>query len=160
MDARIGRLVEDGLAGRQGQRIVFARNLLDTLLRREIEGTAARMSAETGLPSHPAAEGEHVAGIYRQRVTLASGRFAMIDDGLGFSLAPWSPSLHQQLGKQVSGIAMPGGGIDWNFGRQRGLGCSFFKGQIHSHHRPQTWRGLRSQAEIGLVPRSDGGAHP
>ena len=27
-------------------------------------------------------------GIYRQRVTLASGRFAMIDDGLGFQLVP------------------------------------------------------------------------
>ena len=34
-------------------------------------------------------EGEHVSGIYRQRVTLASGRFAMIDDSLGFQLVPW-----------------------------------------------------------------------
>jgi hypothetical protein len=46
----------------------------------------------------------------------------MIDKGLGFSLVPWSPSLEHQLGKQVSGIAMPGGGIDWSFGRKRGLG--------------------------------------
>ena len=32
-------------------------------------------------------------GVYRQRVSLASGRFAMIDDGLGFQLVPWRPAL-------------------------------------------------------------------
>ncbi len=59
---------------------------------------------------------------YRQRVTLASGRFAMIDDGLSFQLVPWRPALEQQLGRQVSGVIMPGGTVDWNFGRKRGLG--------------------------------------
>ena len=60
-------------------------------------------------------------GIYRQRVTLASGRFAMIDDGLGFQLVPWRPALEQRLGQQVSGTLTPGGGIDWSFQRRRGL---------------------------------------
>ena len=41
------------------------------------------------------AEGEHVAGVYRQRVQLASGRFAMIDNGLGFELVPWKPALEE-----------------------------------------------------------------
>ncbi|MGH8323135.1 MAG: relaxase/mobilization nuclease domain-containing protein, partial [Steroidobacteraceae bacterium] len=122
MNARIDHLVEDGLARRQGQRIIFARDLLETLRKRELEATAAKLAAETGLPYQSAAEGEHVAGIYRQRVALASGRFAMIDNGLGFSLVPWSPSVERQLGRQVSGIARSGGGIDWNFGRKRGLG--------------------------------------
>ena len=122
MNARVDHLVEEGLARRQGQRVVFARDLLDTLRRRELEAAAARVAAETGLAYQPASGGEHVAGIYRQRVTLASGRFAMIDNGLGFSLVPWSPSLEHQLGKQVSGIAMPGGNVDWSFGRKRGLG--------------------------------------
>jgi hypothetical protein len=67
-------------------------------------------------------EGDLVAGIYRQRVTLSSGRFAMIDDGLGFQLVPWRPALEQQLGRQVSGVMMPGGVVDWSFGRKRGLG--------------------------------------
>ena len=122
MSARVDHLVAEGLARRQGQRVVFARDLLDTLRRRELEAAAARHAAETGLAYQPASDGEHVAGIYRQRVTLASGRFAMIDNGLGFSLVPWSPSLEHQLGKQVSGIAMPGGNVDWSFGRKRGLG--------------------------------------
>ena len=59
---------------------------------------------------------------YRQRLALASGRFAMLDDGLGFQLVPWSPSLEKQLGKRVSGVARDDGGVDWSFGRKRGLG--------------------------------------
>jgi len=54
-------------------------------------------------------------------VTLASGRFAMIDDGLGFQLVPWRPALEQQLGRQVRGVMAPGGSIDWSFGKRRGL---------------------------------------
>jgi len=93
MDARVDHLVEQGLAPRQGQRVVFARDLLATLRRRELLEATAKLSAETGLLYRPAADGEHVAGVYRQRVTLASGRFAMIDDGLGFELVPWQPAL-------------------------------------------------------------------
>jgi len=64
----------------------------------------------------------YVCGVYRQRVTLASGRFAMIDDGLGFQLVPWRPALEHQFGKQVGGVMMPGGSVDWSFSRKRGLG--------------------------------------
>jgi hypothetical protein len=67
------------------------------------------------------AEGERVSGIYRQRVTLASGRFAMIDDGLGFQLVPWRPVLEQQLGRQVLGVMASNGTVDWSMGRRRGL---------------------------------------
>src|SRR5258705_3784353 len=53
---------------------------------------------------------------YWQRVTLSSGRFAMIDDGLGFQLVPWRPALEQRLERQVSGAMMPGGRVDWEIG--------------------------------------------
>jgi hypothetical protein len=122
MDRRVEHLVGEGLARRQGQRVVFARDLLDTLRRRELDGVAKKISAEIGLAYRPSAAGEYVAGVYRQRVTLSSGRFAMVDDGLGFQLAPWRPALEQQLGQQVSGVMKPGGGVDWSFGRKRGLG--------------------------------------
>jgi type IV secretory pathway VirD2 relaxase len=122
MDRRVDHLVSEGLARRQGQRVIFARDLLDTLRRRELDAASAKLSAETGLVHRPSAEGEHVAGVYRQRVTLASGRFAMIEDGLGFQLVPWRPALEQHIDGQVSGVMMPGGRVDWSFGRQRGLG--------------------------------------
>src|SRR5579884_3430441 len=122
MEARIDHLAEGGLARRQGQRVVFARDLLATLRRRELEDAAAKLSAETGLAYQPAAEGEHVSGVYRQRVTLASGRFAMIDDGLGFQLVPWRPALEKELGREVRGVMALGGNVEWSLGQKRGLG--------------------------------------
>ena len=119
MDARVEHLVRQGLANRHGQRVIFARDLLDTLRRRELDAVAARISASTGLPYHPAREGEPVVGIYRQRFDLASGRFALIDDELGFSLVPWSTSLERHLSRQVSGIVQSNR-IEWSLGRARG----------------------------------------
>ncbi|RWQ75663.1 MAG: DUF3363 domain-containing protein [Mesorhizobium sp.] len=122
MAARADHLAEEGLARRQGQRIILQRDLLNTLSRRELDAAAARLSAETGLSRMKAAAGEHVAGVYRQRLTLTSGRFAMIDDGLGFQLVPWSPPLEKKLGQHIAGVARDGGGIEWSYGRKRGLG--------------------------------------
>jgi type IV secretory pathway VirD2 relaxase len=122
MDRRIDHLVERNLARRQGQRAIFARDLLNTLRGRELDEAIPKLEADTGLAHRPSTEGEHVSGIYRQRVTLASGRFAMIDDGLGFQLVPWRPGLEQRLGQQVSGTLTSGGGIDWTFQRTRRLG--------------------------------------
>ncbi|GLI22653.1 MULTISPECIES: relaxase/mobilization nuclease domain-containing protein [Xanthobacteraceae] len=122
MDRRAVHLVAEGLAQRQGQHIVFARDLIETLRRQEISALGERLAAGNGQPFKRAGTGEYVTGTYRQRFALASGRFAMIDDGLGFQLVPWTPSLEKQLGKHVSGVARSDGGIDWSFGRKRGLG--------------------------------------
>jgi type IV secretory pathway VirD2 relaxase len=122
MEARVNHLAAEGLAHRRGQRVIFARDLLATLRRRELDDAAAKLSAERGLANQPAAEGERVSGVYRQRVTLASGRFAMIDDGLGFQLVPWRPALEKELGREARGVMMPGGNVDWSLGRKRGLG--------------------------------------
>ncbi len=122
MEARAEHLIEEGFARRQGQRIILQRDLLATLRRRELDAVGAQLSGETGLSRHQAAAGEHVAGIYRQRLTLASGRYAMIDDGLGFQLVPWSREIEKRLGQHVTGTAKDGGGIEWSLGRKRDLG--------------------------------------
>jgi type IV secretory pathway VirD2 relaxase len=122
MTARAEHLAGEGFARRQGQRIVLQRDLLDTLRRRELSAVGARLSAETGLSYLQPATGEQVAGAYRRSLTLTSGRFAMIDNGLGFQLVPWSPPLEKQLGRHVSGVVRDGGGIEWGFGRKRDLG--------------------------------------
>ncbi|WP_299785178.1 DUF3363 domain-containing protein [uncultured Marivita sp.] len=121
LERRSDRLVAEGLARRQGQRVTFTRDLLATLRNRELDTIAQDLSTQTGLPHHKPTEGEPVAGTYRQRLDLASGRFAMIDDGLGFSLVPWTPQLERHLGQTVTGTMKPGGGIDWSLGRRRGL---------------------------------------
>ena len=122
LSARIDHLAGAGLATQQGQRVTFARDLLSTLRRRELDAVGAKLASETGRPYQPKTAGANVAGVYRQRLALASGRFAMIDDGLGFQLVPWSPSLETKRGQHISGVLSPGGGVDWSFGRKRGLG--------------------------------------
>lgn len=112
-------LVEQGLAERRGQRVILARNLLATLRGREIDGAAKTIAAETGLTHRAVADGERVTGTYRRNVQLASGRFAMLDDGTGFSLVPWRPVAEQRLGQQVSAIVR-GSSVTWELGRQRG----------------------------------------
>lgn len=121
LESRTEHLVSGGLARRQGQRVLFARDLLEMLRQRELDGAVARLSAETGLGHKPHAPGEHVGGVYERQVRLTSGRFAMLNDGLGFQLVPWSPSLEPQLGRHVAGVVAPGGGVDWSFARKRGL---------------------------------------
>jgi hypothetical protein len=59
-----------------------------------------------------------IAGTFRRRLTLSSGRFAMIDNGLGFALVP---ALDRYLGRHVAGVAKVSGAIDWCFGRKREL---------------------------------------
>jgi type IV secretory pathway VirD2 relaxase len=119
--ARAEHLAAQGLARHEGTRIILQRDLLETLRHRELDAAGARLSAETGLPYAPAASGETIAGTYRQRLSLTSGRFAMIDNGLGFALVPWTPALDRHLGRHVAGVAKESGGIEWSFGRKRGL---------------------------------------
>lgn len=122
MKQRAEYLIEQGLAQRQGSRVVFVRNLLNRPRDREVQALGEKLAAETGLPFDRAVAGEHLTGTYRRRFLFASGRFAMIDDGLGFQLVPWTPSLERHRGRHVSGKARGDGGVYWSFGRKRGLG--------------------------------------
>ncbi|HWM45672.1 MAG TPA: DUF3363 domain-containing protein [Xanthobacteraceae bacterium] len=121
LDRRAEHLICQGLAERQASGVSYSRNLIDTLRRRELEALSERIGAETGKSAVKPSAGEYVAGTYRRRFDLASGRFAMLDDGLGFQLVPWSPSLERRLGRHVSGIVRGDGGVDWSFSRKRGI---------------------------------------
>jgi len=118
MQQRDDFLEEQGLAERRGQRVILARILWGTLRNRELAQTAKDITAETGLEHRPVADGQRVAGIYRRSVMLASGRYAMLDDGMGFSLVPWKPVIEQRLGQQLA-ATVRGGGVSWEVGRQR-----------------------------------------
>ena len=120
LDRRAQHLIQRGLADQRGIGVTFNPGLIDTLRQRELASAAEKIATETGRRHVGTAGGEYVAGTYRQRLTLASGRFAMIDDGMGFQLVPWTPSIDRQLGQHISGVARPDGGIDWT-SRKRGL---------------------------------------
>ncbi|MBA8907761.1 relaxase/mobilization nuclease domain-containing protein [Aminobacter ciceronei] len=122
MQARAEHLADQSLARRDGQRIIVQRDLLATLRRRELDAVGEKLSAETGLPHVKTIAGQHVAGVVRQRLALSSGRFVMIDSGLGFQLVPWSRDLDRKLGQHVAGMTKVSGGIELTVGRKRDLG--------------------------------------
>ena len=102
-------------------------DLIQRLEAADIERTGQALAAERGLQWRPAAPGNSISGQLVGSTQLSSGRFAMLetlsgDGGLGFCLVPWQPVLDKRIGQYISGIAMPGGGVDWSFERSRGLG--------------------------------------
>ncbi|MBO1270793.1 relaxase/mobilization nuclease and DUF3363 domain-containing protein [Shewanella sp. 4t3-1-2LB] len=123
MQQRVDFLEEQGLAQRRGQRVILARDLLGTLRNRELVQAAKDIAAETGLEHRPVADGQRVAGIYRRSIMLVSGRYAMLDDGMGFSLVPWRPVIEQRLGQQLTAKVI-GGSASWELGRKPGIGIT------------------------------------
>ena len=119
--ARAEHLAEQGLARRQGNRLTLARDLIATLRDRELASAASTIAHRTGLDHSPSEEGDRVQGLYRERLKLASGRFAMIEHTHGFELVPWKPSLDRHLGEHVMGTIKSGSGIEWSLGRSRGI---------------------------------------
>ncbi len=120
LQQRADFLEEQGLAQRRGQRVILARSLLRTLRNRELAQAAKDIAAETGLEHRPTADGQRLAGIYRRSVMLVSGRYAMLDDGMGFSLVPWRPVIEQRLGQQLA-ATVRGSSVSWELGRRRDL---------------------------------------
>jgi hypothetical protein len=112
-------LIEQGLARRQGDRVVLSRNLLRTLREHDLQKAAEGIARETGLTYRSIGDGGSTSGVYRRSIVLASGRFAMLDDGIGFSLVPWRPVLERSLGQSVAAV-VHGDTVSWHLGRTLG----------------------------------------
>ncbi len=122
LERRAERLAETGHAKRQPDGIFLVpRNLVAALERQEVERVGQEMAKARGRAFAPVKAGELVSGTLAGSANLASGRYAMIDDGLGFSLVPWQQVLDRRIGQHIAGIARDDG-IEWTFGRKRGLG--------------------------------------
>ena len=119
---RAERLVQMGHATLRQGAIQIPAQAIANLEQREVERMGRQMAAERGLTFTPSKAGEYVSGRLTGAASLASGRFAMIEDGLGFRLVPWQPVLEKRIGQFITGIQRESGGIEWEFGRRRGLG--------------------------------------
>ncbi|MER8734214.1 DUF3363 domain-containing protein [Mesorhizobium sp. M1227] len=124
LDRRAAQLVGMGLAERDATTgtITFSRDLVATLERQEVARVGKELAAARGLTFVPAQPGNCVGGTLLGSVGLASGRFAMLDDSLGFQLVPWQPMLEKRIGQHITGVMQGSGGIEWSFGRKHGLG--------------------------------------
>jgi len=123
MERRRRSLVNMGHAVQlEDGRIRVSKDLIANLERTEVNRVGKAMAAERGLKFTAAKTGEYVSGTLVGSAQLASGRFAMIDNGIGFQLVPWQPMLDKRIGQHITGTVRAVGGIEWSFGRQRGLG--------------------------------------
>ena len=68
-------------------------NAINDLKRRELQRTADRISARSGLHHANPIEGEKFSGTYKQFINLASGKYAIIENAKEFVLVPWKPGL-------------------------------------------------------------------
>ena len=118
LKAREDFLETHGLARRVGTQVMLAPKLLATLRDRELAEQVARIEATTHLLRRPTLDGIRVSGTYRESIQLTSGRFAMLDDGVGFSLVPWRPVIEHRLGQSLSAV-VDGARVNWEFGRSR-----------------------------------------
>jgi hypothetical protein len=73
-----------GLATAKDGKVHIPVGTVPTLERQEIERVGHQMARERGLTYLPANAGEYVSGRLADVASLVSGRFAMIDNGLGF----------------------------------------------------------------------------
>lgn len=121
MRERTAHLEREGLVERRGGQMVLPSRLLRTLRGRELAAVGKMLQAETGLIYQPLGEDGQASGVYRRSLMLASGRFAMLDDGLGFTLVPWRPVIEPRLGQSVA-ATLQAGRVTWEFGRQRAIG--------------------------------------
>ena len=100
----------------------MSKDFIANLERTEVTRVRKSMAAQRVLTFTAAKTGEYVSGTLVGSAQLASGRFAMINDGVGFQLVPWQSVLDKRIGQHITGIMRSAGGIEWGFGRKRGLG--------------------------------------
>jgi type IV secretory pathway VirD2 relaxase len=111
-------LIEQGLMQRDGNDVLFRKDILTVLEQRELRQVGSQLAAQLGKTFVDPIPGIRVDGVYRQAVDLVSGRFALIEKSLEFTLVPWRPVLERHIGRAVSGIPH-GDDFDWTIGRGR-----------------------------------------
>lgn len=110
----------DAWSDEHGQ-IRYRKGLLATLERRELDRVGGEMAAARGTSYRTMADGEKMRGTLKEKVRLASGTYALVENAQEFVLVPWKPVIEKRLGQELTGV-MRAGAIDWQLGRERGLG--------------------------------------
>jgi type IV secretory pathway VirD2 relaxase len=115
-------LIEQGHATRGDDgRVRYRPNVLATLERQERLRVGEQLARNRDVPFRAPEDSERVRGTFKQTVQLASGKYALIENALEFTLVPWRPIIERRRGMEISGI-MHGTSVSWELGRKRGIG--------------------------------------
>ncbi len=91
LEQQVEFLAGMGLAECRGPCVLLARNLLATLRDREVTEVARTIAAETGLSYRPMVDGQRVPVSTGAVWMLASGRYAILDEGWASASGRGSP---------------------------------------------------------------------
>jgi hypothetical protein len=146
---RKDELIRQGHAWRTPEGRVRARgDLLPVLERQEVERVGRKLAAEQGLAFHAVEDGQTIRGKLVGSTRLASGRFAMIDDGQSRAVAAGHRDGDRSRGRRRH---------TWRRyllairpqARARDLGDSF---KAHAAMLPPDARGIRSEMDPMKLP--------
>ena len=112
-------LISQELARMDDDKIVYRTGMVSELRHRETVRVATQLSSELGMPFAETRQGDRIEGVYRRKVELVSGAFALIQKSREFTLVPWRPVLERAVDQQITG-QWRGQTISWTFGRTRG----------------------------------------
>jgi len=119
--ARRDRHIAQGDADPTPTGVRYRAGLLAELEGRELDRVGSGLAKDGGLPFRRAADGETIKGVFKDKLSLASGQYALVERTRDFTLVPWRPVVEPMRGQTVTGV-MQGASISWRLGRERGLG--------------------------------------
>lgn len=111
------------------------------------------LAVERGLSFRQITNGDSVRGKLLGSAQLASSRFAMIDDGLSFSVVTSRPLIKREIGREVFGV-LRGNDISWQLGTFEGsaLECNYTY-RVASERAPAPTRRVNTRRTHGTIYR-------
>jgi len=111
-------LMEQGYNVSQGKRL--DQSVLDDLETRDL-ASAGKAYGKSSYRDYVPAEGSgRVRGKYVGVINRPSGKYAVLEKSLEFTLVPWRENMERQLGRELSG-ELRAGSFSWSLARGRGL---------------------------------------
>tara|TARA_R110002051_G_C8761387_1_gene501730 strand:- start:3072 stop:4889 length:1818 start_codon:yes stop_codon:yes gene_type:complete len=119
MDKRSSVLQQRGIV--DGAQSHLTRKHIAALKRLGLSHHGDVLTKKFGKDFRPLPRSGVVEGVYIESIVTPEGKFAVIDRGKTFTLAPWRKVMDRARGQAIAG-AIRGDHISWQIGKKRGLG--------------------------------------
>lgn len=116
-------MIEQGLIKDQGNgTLTYSANLERHMAARELKAEGDRLAQHLGKAYGQMKPYEEFRGIVKDKISLNSGDYALVERAKDFALVPWRDVLERQRGREIGGMQHSNGRIEWSLGRDRGRG--------------------------------------
>jgi hypothetical protein len=92
-------LIENGYASERGGQLIARRRLPDTLTKRDVALAGSHLAKKLGRTFPDGSEFDLKSAKTSGSIRLASGRFAIVENGMKFTLMPWRQAMRLSKGR-------------------------------------------------------------